>query len=111
MRRHCQVKRNAVSASLLAVLTHEASHCMHAPHAMPLWHVHMQDLSHSLHILDFSVPRDCSRLGSIPESLDADAPKATGSKTLFMALLASVGLLVTAICYGFSMIHILVKGK
>ncbi len=78
---------------------------------MQLWHVHSQDLSHSLHILSFSVPRGCCHPGSTPESLDADAPKATGSKTLFMAVLGSVGLFVTVVHYGFSMIHILVKGK
>ena len=43
--------------------------------------------------------------------LDADAPKATGSKTLFMAVLGSVGLLVTIVYYGFTMIHVLVKGR
>ncbi len=84
---------------------------MCAPYAMQLWHVHSQDLSHSLHILSFSVPRGCCHPGSTPESLDADAPKATGSKTLFMAVLGSVGLFVTVVHYGFSMIHILVKGK
>ena len=92
-------------------ISSDLSRCMCAPHAMQLWRVHAQVLSHSLHILSFSVPRGCSHPGSTPKSLDADAPKAIGSKTLFMAGLGSVGLLVTIVYYGFSMIHILVKGK
>jgi len=84
---------------------------MSAPHALQLWSVGTQDLNHSLHIRNISVPRGCSHPGSTPEFLDADAPKASGSKTLFMAVLGSMGLLVTVVHYGFSMIHMLVKGK